>query len=423
MYADLWASVFGTHAAQRAREKRNMKIFTCSACKHVAFFENSQCIRCGHTLAFLSDRGVLSALEPRTTDAGTGEDAAPLYVGLDRSAKGARYRLCKNYTTHAVCNWAIPECDPNEYCLACQLNETIPDLSEPMVFESWQRLEIAKRRLMFTLMELGLPIETKAQNAETGLAFAFKSDGADGEKVLTGHCDGLVTINIKEADAPSREQMRVNLGERYRTLLGHFRHESGHYYWDRLLKDNDQIGAFRALFGDEQESYEDALKRHYSSPKQNWAEEYVSSYATMHPWEDWAETWAHYLHMVDTLETSQAYGLALKPKPLGGASSEPVTARRVHLENFGDLIEAWVPLTVALNSLNRSMGLPDLYPFVLAERVIDKLAFVHQVVQRAVTKGASPPAPQRTEKNRTPGPAAQSSGKAGDAPAPPVNPA
>lgn len=399
-----------------------MKIFTCSSCKHVAFFENSQCIRCGHTLAFLSDQGVLSALERDAASNEGAGDGGSLYVALDPSAQGTRYRLCKNYTTHSVCNWAIPEHDSNEFCLACQLNETIPDLSDPTAFDSWQRLEIAKRRLVFTLLEIGLPIETKAQNAEAGLAFAFKADEAD-EKVLTGHCDGLVTINLKEADAPAREQMRVSLGERYRTLLGHFRHESGHYYWDRLLKDSDQLDAFRALFGDEQESYADALKRHYSGPKQNWSEEYVSSYATMHPWEDWAETWAHYLHMVDTLETSQAYGLALKPRPVGGATTEAVTARRVHLENFDDLIEAWVPLTVALNSLNRSMGLPDLYPFVLADRVIQKLAFVHQVVERAVKQGAQKPASERTEQVRAPEPAGQNAARTADAAAAPVSPA
>src|SRR4051794_24867071 len=189
-----------------------MKIFTCSACTNVAFFENSQCIRCGHTLAFLSDQRVLSALEPEIAG-----DPAGKYSALDRGAgNSGRYRLCKNYTAHSVCNWAIPEQDENEYCLACRLNDPMPDPSQPQVFDSWQRLEIAKRRLLFTLMELGLPIETKAQNAEAGLAFAFKADGPDGEKVLTGHCDGLVTINIKEADAPTREQTRVSLGERYR---------------------------------------------------------------------------------------------------------------------------------------------------------------------------------------------------------------
>jgi len=355
-----------------------MKIFTCSACKHVVFFENSQCTRCGHALAYLSDRGVLSAMQQDATS-----EPGSRYLALDPLATGARYRLCANYTKHAVCNWAIPEHDPNEFCLACRLNASTPDLTQASALSSWQGLEIAKRRLVYTLLELGLPLETKQDQPETGLAFAFRSDGSDGEKVLTGHCDGLVTINMKEADTPSREQTRVAMGERYRTLLGHFRHESGHYYWDRLVKGSSQLAGYRALFGNEEEDYAEALKRHYASPKQNWAEEYVSAYATMHPWEDWAETWAHYLHMVDTLETAQSFGVALKPQPIGGATSESITARRVHFERFEDLIGAWVPLTVALNSLNRSMGLADVYPFVLADRVVAKLKFVHEVVEVA----------------------------------------
>jgi len=354
-----------------------MKIFTCSACKHVAFFENSQCTRCGHALAYLSDQSVLSAMEQDVNG------PPGVYVALDSAAQGVRYRLCNNYTSYAVCNWAIPEHDANEFCLACRLNDTIPDLSDPKALASWQKLEIAKRRLVYTLLQLGLPIETR-QERELGLAFAFMSDGPNStEKVLTGHCDGLVTINVKEADSPSLEQTRVAMGERYRTLLGHFRHESGHYYWDRLLKDGPQLEDYRALFGNEEEDYAEAVKRHYASPKQNWEMDHVSAYATMHPWEDWAETWAHYLHMVDTLETAQSFGLAIKPQPVGGATTEPVTARRVHFENFDDLIAAWVPLTVALNSLNRSMGLADVYPFVLGDRVIAKLKFVHKVVESA----------------------------------------
>jgi len=374
-----------------------MKIFTCSACKHVAFFENSQCIRCGHTLAYLPDSGVLSAVE---ADA---NGAAGAYVALDPTTNGTRYRLCRNYTDYAVCNWAIPEHDPNDLCLACRLNEATPDPSDQTTLSSWQGLEIAKRRLLYTLLGLGLPIETRQERPESGLAFAFKSDGPNGDKVLTGHCDGLVTINLKEADAPSREQTRVAMGERYRTLLGHFRHESGHYYWDRLVKDSDQLQAYRALFGDEQQDYAEAVKRHYENPRQNWAEEFVSAYATMHPWEDWAETWAHYLHMIDTLETARSFGLVIQPQAVGGAITEAVSAGRVRFEQFEHLIAAWVPLTVALNSLNRSMGLADVYPFVLGEPVIEKLRFVHDVVERAghrlsatLTPAAQPASTERT---------------------------
>jgi len=374
-----------------------MKIFTCSACKHVIFFENSQCTRCGHALAYLPDRGVLSAMEQSI------DGPAGIQVALDPAAASAHYRLCKNYTAYAVCNWAVPEHEPHEYCLACRLNDTIPDLSAPMALASWQGLEIAKRRLVYTLLQLGLPIEAKQEDQLRGLAFAFKSDSANGEKVLTGHCDGLVTINVKEADSPVREQTRVELGERYRTLLGHFRHESGHYYWDRLLKDSARLSDFRALFGDEQSDYEQAVKRHYESPKQNWSDEYVSAYATMHPWEDWAETWAHYLHMVDTLETAQSYGLAIRPQAVGGAPGEAVAVRRIHFHDFEQLINAWVPLTVALNSLNRSMGLADAYPFVLGERVVAKLEFVHDTIERSgqgVSEVAS--APSATDAQRAP---------------------
>lgn len=357
-----------------------MKIFSCSACKHVAFFENSQCTRCGHLLAYLPDRGVLCALELEASS--NTEQARYVAVGQPGSDP-ARYRLCRNYTTHAVCNWAIPDRDADEYCPACRLNASIPDLSDANALESWQRLEIAKRRLVYTLLELGLPLENKRNQPAVGLAFEFKVDGANGERVLTGHCDGVVTINMKEADPPSLEQARVELGERYRTLLGHFRHESGHYYWDRLIRDGGREEEFRALFGDERQDYAEAVKRHYASPRLQWSREYVSAYATMHPWEDWAETWAHYLHMVDTLETAQSYGLVLKPLAVGGATPESVSARRVHFSDFDDLIAAWVPLTVALNSLNRSMGLADVYPFVLAEQVIAKLGFVHRVVEQA----------------------------------------
>jgi hypothetical protein len=364
---------------QQSNEER-MKIFSCSACKHVAFFENSQCTRCGHLLAYLPDRAVLSALERDTSEPAPAPGQDARFLALDPTAKGSRYRLCRNYSTYAVCNWAIPEHDPNVFCPSCRLNELIPDLSNPSAIDSWRRLEIAKRRLVYTLLALGLPLESKLEQPESGLAFAFKQDGPNGERVLTGHCDGLVTINIAEADSSERESIRNKLGEPYRTLLGHFRHESGHYYWDRLLKDTALIAEFRTEFGDERQDYDEALKRHYAEPLMNWSETFVSAYATMHPWEDWAETWAHYLHMVDTLETAQSYGLVLRPTPIGGAVAGNVMTRRVHFDSFEDLIAAWVPVTVALNSLNRSMGLPDLYPFVLAERVVSKLGFVHRTI-------------------------------------------
>jgi hypothetical protein len=350
-----------------------MKLFTCSSCRSLVFFENVKCTQCGHALAYLPDRALMSALEPVD---------ASLYVALAPTANGARYRLCANSLRHAVCNWAVPEASPDELCFACGFNEVIPNLSDPVALEAWHRLELAKRRLFYTLMALGLPLLPRAHDPR-GLGFAFKRDGDSGEKVTTGHADGLVTINIAEADNPTRERLREHLAETYRTLLGHFRHEVGHYYWARLVDGSSALEPFRARFGDERADYGEAMRRHYEvGAPGDWQAHHVSAYATMHPWEDWAETWAHYCHIVDTLETARGYGLALRPAPVDGAAVDPVVARRLHFDDFDDLITAWFPLTLALNSLNRSMGLADLYPFVLSTDAVEKLRFVHDVIER-----------------------------------------
>lgn len=206
-------------------------------------------------------------------------------------------------------------------------------------------------------------------------------------KVITGHADGLITINIAEADAPFREQQRIVMNETYRTVLGHFRHEVSHYYWSRLVDGSEHLEPFRTRFGDERRDYSAALAHHYEAgAAADWAAHHVSAYASMHPWEDFAETFAHYLHMVDTLETARSYGLALRPAPIGGATIASVVARRVDFDDFDDLITAWGPLTLALSSLNRSMGLPALYPFVLSNEAIDKLRFVHELVESSASE-------------------------------------
>lgn len=354
-----------------------MDLFRCQSCEQVVFFESVKCTRCGHVLAFLPDRDVVSALEP--------EEGGPAGSGLWRAlgAGGARYRLCQNSTEHGVCNWAVAADEPDTYCRSCRLNHMIPNLADAKALEGWRRIEMAKRRLLYTLFGLGLPVETKQENPQGGLAFDFLKDGAEG-KVFTGHDDGLITLNVAEAEDPFREKMREQLGETYRTVLGHFRHESGHYYWERLLANGPLLKDFRELFGDEQQSYEAACARHYAEgPPADWTERFVSSYATMHPWEDWAETWAHYLHMVDGLETARAYGLSLRPASSGAAPEMAVTARRLDLRSFDDLMKGWIPLTLALNSMNRSFGTNDPYPFVLAAPAIEKLRFVHDVVEAA----------------------------------------
>jgi hypothetical protein len=218
--------------------------------------------------------------------------------------------------------------------------------------------------------------------------FSFMEDGPDpNSKVLTGHNDRNITINLAEADDPFREKLRQQLGEGYRTLLGHFRHEIGHYYWDRLIADSDWLPRCRELFGDETADYGEALKKHYAEgASRDWPERFISAYATMHPWEDWAETWAHYLHMVDTLGTARSYGLALRPTPVGAEPAKPLRTPAIAATDFEDLSRSWVELTLALNSLNRSMGIIDPYPFVLAPAIFEKLSLVHEVVLRAAAK-------------------------------------
>ncbi|TVQ58780.1 MAG: hypothetical protein EA379_12670 [Phycisphaerales bacterium] len=351
-----------------------MKLFTCTSCQQTVYFDSSSCTRCGADLGFVPQTISMVALGPDgRADVGR-----------------ARWRPC-DHQSHG-CNWLVDSADDTGYCVSCRLNRTIPDLSVAQHLKLWQRLEQDKRRLVYSALRLRLPIAPKSETPE-GLAFDFLADREpcfnnrdwSPERVLTGHSDGLITINIAEADPVARERMRSEMDEQYRTILGHFRHESGHYYWDRLVRDAAWITPCRDLFGDERADYGQALQSHYEcGPPANWWERHVSAYASSHPWEDWAESWSHYLHMVDTLETAWAYGLALEPRHAGAVTmaAEPASDP-YELSDFPTLISQWMPLTVALNSLNRSMGHEPAYPFALATPVIEKLAFVHRVMHEA----------------------------------------
>jgi hypothetical protein len=339
-----------------------MKVFHCEQCQHLVFFENSQCINCGSTLAYVPEGGRMASLRR----------------GL---------RLCENYEKHDVCNWGVAADDGNPLCRSCRLTRVIPDLSVPTRVNAWRRLEAAKRRLIVALLGLQLPIVDRTQDPKGGLAFDFKADPDDPDEpsVMTGHADGVITINLAETDDAERERRRQKMREPYRTLVGHMRHESGHYFWNRLIQGTSTLEEFRRVFGDEQRDYEDALAAHYAGgPPDDWSSRFVSAYASAHPWEDWAETWAHYLHMMDTLETAVDSGLQLRPwrsdDPALTRLSPDITLGQVPFER---LLDRWFPLTYILNNLNRGLGLPDAYPFVLSPPTIEKLAFVHRVVNRA----------------------------------------
>ena len=351
-----------------------MKTFHCTHCQNLVFFENVTCLTCGNALAYLPDQQLMAALRQ-------GEDG--WWKGTKAGANDPAYRLCANYP-RGICNWASLANSPEELCPSCRLTRVIPNLSKPENHTAWAKLETAKRRMIYTLKGLGLEPQPKTAEPETGLAFEFLEDSTQGDasRVLTGHDNGLIIVNIAEANDVEREKQRTRQHEPYRTLLGHFRHEIGHYYWDRLISGTGHLERFRQLFGDERTDYQQALRKHYDAgPPMNWEQDFISAYATMHPWEDWAESYAHFLHMVDALETASAAGLSLKPKRSDEPSMRP-PADPLHSDHtrFDQMIDAWLPLTYILNNLNRGLGLPDSYPFVLSPPVIDKLRFIHDVV-------------------------------------------
>ncbi|WP_277588224.1 zinc-binding metallopeptidase family protein [Pseudomonas chlororaphis] len=365
-------------AAPFVREdSRNTKVWRCR-CGQSLFFRNSQCLACSAALGYQPEQSRLSSLQP-------GPEADTWRLDVDPQA--GLFRRCANLDTPAACNWLLPAHGAGTLCVACRLNRTIPDLGVPENPERWRMVEIAKRRLVAQLVSLGLPLIAKAEDEEAGLAFDFVGIDLQGRAPMTGHANGLITLDIKEADDAYREQVRIQMREPYRTLLGHFRHEVGHYYWDRLIAGSHWLEPCRALFGDERASYAEALDRHYQQGAPNdWSQTYVSAYATMHPWEDWAETWAHYLHMMDAVDTALGFGMSARemdfdyqPFPLDTLYDPQHPGGPAFLS----FVNAWIELAGMLNELSRSMGQPDFYPFILPPAVIAKLHFIHLMIQQA----------------------------------------
>jgi hypothetical protein len=275
----------------------------------------------------------------------------------------------------------VPADSANAFCAACCHNRTIPDITDPTNHRRWQKVEAAKRRLIYSLIKLRLPLPTVASGEREPLVFDILSDVSPGEKAVTGHDSGVITISLSEADDATREQNRVSMGEAYRTLLGHFRHEVGHYYWNKLVRDGGQIESCRAVFGDDRLDYGTALQRHYAEgPPSGWQDIFITAYASMHPWEDFAETFAHYIHIADTLETASCFGIRISPKIDNGTLEASADLDSYDANNFMALINAWAPLTFVVNSLNRSMGQPDLYPFALSLPAVDKLGYIDMLV-------------------------------------------
>ena len=349
-----------------------MHLFRCSQCGQRIFFENLHCESCGSSLGFVPAELQMIAFSVDEQDAWT-------RIGPE----GPAQRPCSNYAVEGVCNWMIAADDPSSLCISCRTTNIIPALGKPENRVYWLNLEQAKRRLFYTLLALKLPAPNRAVDPVNGVSFQFLEDPSPQQRVLTGHDGGVITLNIAEADDAARERMRADMHEPYRSLVGHFRHESGHYYWDRLVRNTAWIDEYRQLFGDERADYDAALQQHYASPLPDWHLNYISAYASSHPWEDFAECWAHYLHMVDGLETAAAWGLHLdnavpEGPPLKAAPIDP-GAESIETS----LIEQWLPVSQFSNAMNRSLGLHDSYPFVVRAPVVAKLNFIHRVVGAA----------------------------------------
>jgi hypothetical protein len=334
-----------------------MRLFACPGCGLVVFFGNVRCERCGVALGYEPIANRMLATDGQT-----------------------HWKYCANFQ-HGVCNWLSPVDDARELCRACRHNLVIPLLANADNLVRWGKLEEAKHRLLYTVLRLGLPLHDRGERPD-GLGFEF----VDTDDAMTGHRGGLITIAVAEADDPEREKRRTQLGEPYRTLLGHFRHEIGHWYWDLLVRDAPVRARFTELFGDANLDYGQALAQHYANgARASWQMDFVSAYASSHPWEDFAETFAHYLHMIDTLETGGSYRIVLSPR----LDRDEILSTSLDFDVYRNdldvqtLESAWVALSTALNSFNRSMGLADAYPFVLSPRVNEKLAFVHDLVRAA----------------------------------------
>jgi hypothetical protein len=347
-----------------------MKLYTCSNCKSQIYFENNVCLNCGYTLGFEADALSLVTLV-----------AVGQSIYSDLQKKDQKFHFCKN-AEFSTCNWIIPQSNNSIFCKACNLNRIIPDLNNRGNLKLWKNIEVAKHRLVYSLLRLRLPVLKKNGDEETGIAFDFMADTSPKEKIMTGHDSGVITLNIDEADEASRVKHKTDLGERYRTLLGHFRHEIGHYYWEVLIRNTEELAGYRKIFGSEENDYSEALEIYYKrGAPSNWSENFISPYATSHSWEDWAETWAHYLHLMDTLETAFSFGIRIQPDTNADIRGIQASIKQnpYEMTDFKQIMKYWLPLTFAVNSLSRGMGYADFYPFVISEPVVKKLQFIHEL--------------------------------------------
>ncbi len=326
-----------------------MQIFRCPGCDAELFFDNGFC-PCG------------------------------LAVGYDPNSErfATDQRFCANRASLG-CNWT---CAADEtLCASCQMTSVHPDLSMAENTPLWAKAEAAKRHVLVGLMRWGW-FSADDPGARPEFHMLAEQTASGTADVTMGHASGLVTINLAEADTSERVRRREMLGEPYRTLIGHFRHEIAHFLFERLCERDGFLSAFRAMFGDETRDYGAALAEHYQNgPPPGWQNAHVTPYAAAHPHEDWAETAAHAMHLCDITDSFLAAGLgkADAPGPDFDAyrATDPVA-----------LIDAALAIGVALNHVNRAVGQPDIYPFVNSDETRKKLGFVlHWLSEKSKQRG------------------------------------
>ncbi|MBW9117648.1 putative zinc-binding metallopeptidase [Rhizobium cauense] len=345
-----------------------MRLFACDSCGQIVHFDNRSCVKCGARLGFDADKLAMFALEA--------DGAAWRLAGQPTE----RRQFCRNEAID-VCNWLVADENDTSFCVACRHNRLVPNASTADGLNRWRRIGQAQRHLFYSLLKWNLPLPERLADPQGGLVFDFLEDQLqpDGNIVIpkTGHEEGVISIRAAEADDVTLAHVRTSMNEPYRTLLGHFRHETGHFIWNKLVRDKGCFEEFRRIFGDEREDYDEALQRYYShGPKPNWQASFISAYASSHPWEDFAESFAHLLHIVDTLETARAFGITIEPRGHEEIAAQilfdPYRAR-----SGQQLVDAWVPLSIAVNAIQRSMGQKDSYPFVMSNPVTMKLGYLN----------------------------------------------
>ena len=334
-----------------------MRRFTCESCAEEVAFDALRCASCSSPLGYVPAQQAVKVLHP-----------AAGAVSFSISGDDAEFWRCPN--SARGCNWVLPAGTGDIWCRSCGLTPGRPDETNPDALAAWSTAEAVKRRLVHQLDHLALPIDPRSDATPDGLAFDLVY--VPGQFGPAGKVDEAVTLDLADADVQDVGAPPRRVHAPFRTLIGNLRHKVGHHYWHRLVGQSDHVTPFRRLFGDERADYPAAIEPHQAAVAHHWdASRFVTGRAESHPFEDWAETFAHYLHILDATDTAEAYRLPDGQCEMGRPQSSPGGG------TFAEILRLWRPTAPAVNALAASLGLPAVYPFQLTGVVLQKFEFVH----------------------------------------------